>query len=204
MAAGALFPHVPSVAQNRAIPPECPAPGEAALESASPLTNAPGLLLTTTRLEPVYANAVALQILGYPSLSPAGSSEICAIIRRVLRADHFMPRSTPSTFLSGRRQYLCRAMLLDSRVSEAQTSLVALLFERRPRDGVALSELSRRFRLSPRESETVLHLVHGLTTKEVARQMSVSPNTVKQFVRIAMSKLGVTTRSGIVGKVLGS
>jgi DNA-binding CsgD family transcriptional regulator len=62
--------------------------------------------------------------------------------------------------------------------------------------------MSREFHLSPRECETVRYLSQGLTTKEVAHHMSVSPNTVKQFVRLIMSKMGVTTRSGIVGKLV--
>jgi DNA-binding CsgD family transcriptional regulator len=32
--------------------------------------------------------------------------------------------------------------------------------------------------------------------------MRVSPNTIKQFVRIIMSKMGVTNRSGIIGKLI--
>jgi len=32
--------------------------------------------------------------------------------------------------------------------------------------------------------------------------MSVNPNTVKQFVRLIMRKMGVTTRSVIVGKLV--
>lgn len=81
--------------------------------------------------------------------------------------------------------------------------MLAVLLERSSRDAFDLSELSRRFHLSRRESETVLHLTRGLSTKEVAHRMSVSPNTVKQFVRLTMSKMGVTTRVGIVSKVVG-
>jgi DNA-binding NarL/FixJ family response regulator len=43
-----------------------------------------------------------------------------------------------------------------------------------------------------------------LTTKEIAHRMSVSPNTIKQFVKLTMSKMGVTTRSGIIGKLIVS
>ena len=77
-----------------------------------------------------------------------------------------------------------------------------MLLERRVRDRNGLPEVSQRFHLSRRELETVCHLVNGLTTKEVAARMSISPNTVKQFVRLAMSKMGVSTRAGIVGKAL--
>jgi DNA-binding CsgD family transcriptional regulator len=202
MGEGAVFPYAPSATQAVAIP-ERPSFGEVAPDSASP-ANTPGLVLTTLRLEPVYTTSEAIRILAYPAQPPATLGDVHAMLRRLLRADHVMPSSAPVTFLSGRRQYVCRPMMLDSRVSDAQPYLIALLLERRPRDAAPLAEMSRRFRLSPRESETVRHLVHGLTTKEVAQQMSVSPNTVKQFVRLAMSKLGVTTRSGIVGKILGN
>jgi len=33
--------------------------------------------------------------------------------------------------------------------------------------------------------------------------MAVSPNTVKAFLRMVMVKMGVSTRAGIVAKVLG-
>ncbi len=32
--------------------------------------------------------------------------------------------------------------------------------------------------------------------------MSISPNTVKAFLRLIMFKMGVTSRSGVVGKIL--
>ena len=45
-------------------------------------------------------------------------------------------------------------------------------------------------------------LIQGMTTKEMARALSLSPNTIKSFLRLIMAKMGVSTRSGIVGKVL--
>jgi len=44
-------------------------------------------------------------------------------------------------------------------------------------------------------------LSEGLTSKEIAVKMNISPNTVKAFLRFIMLKLGVTTRSGILGKI---
>ena len=42
----------------------------------------------------------------------------------------------------------------------------------------------------------------GLSSKEIASRMSISPNTVKAFLRVIMVKMGVTSRSGVVGKIL--
>jgi hypothetical protein len=38
----------------------------------------------------------------------------------------------------------------------------------------------------------------------MAKRMAVSPNTVKAFLRMIMVKMGVSTRAGIMAKVLGS
>jgi DNA-binding CsgD family transcriptional regulator len=55
--------------------------------------------------------------------------------------------------------------------------------------------------LTPREREALILLTEGLTSKEIAQRMNISAHTVKGFVHLIMLKLGVTTRSGIVGKI---
>jgi DNA-binding CsgD family transcriptional regulator len=58
------------------------------------------------------------------------------------------------------------------------------------------------FRLTKREWQAVQLLAQGLTSKEIASRMGISPNTVKVFLHLAMVKTGVSTRSGIIGKLL--
>ena len=65
-----------------------------------------------------------------------------------------------------------------------------------------LKGISDMFGLTPRERTATQLLTQGLTSKEIAARMGISPNTVKAFLRLVMMKTGVTTRSGIVGKVL--
>jgi DNA-binding CsgD family transcriptional regulator len=163
-----------------------------------------GFLLADVNLKPLYANGAAVQILGYGSAGAAaqGAEFLQERIRSILRAERFALECSTTSFLSGRRRYVCRPFLLESRQNHARP-MVALVLERCPREGLDLSEASRLYHLSRRERETVQHLMHGLTTKEVAECMNVSPNTVKQFVRLIMTKMGVTTRSGIIGKLLG-
>jgi len=158
-------------------------------------------LLTDLNWKPIYTNDAAVLILNYPEEARFDSNRavVQKRIQSVFHADRFSTETLPASFLSGRRHYVCRPSLLESR---NRSPIIALLLERCPQGFVELSEVSRRFHLSRRESETVQHLSHGLTTKEVAQRMSVSPNTVKQFVRLIMSKMSVTTRSGIVGKLL--
>ena len=161
------------------------------------LSEATGFFLFT---EPIYANEVALQILTYPDQS-GGSSLAKKRMASIVGSQTPDSDFRETTFLSGKRLYLCRCFVLKPRDSHA-TPVRAMLLERRVRNRNGLHEASQRFHLSRREHETVCHLVNGLTTKEVAACMSISPNTVKQFVRLAMSKMGVSTRAGIVGKAL--
>lgn len=161
------------------------------------LSEAIGFVLFT---EPIYANETALQILTYPDAlgrSRLAKKRIASIVGSQTLDSDF--RET--TFLSGKRLYVCRSVVLKQRDDDA-TPIRAMLLERRVGNRNALHEASQRFHLSRREHETVCHLVNGLTTKEVAARMGISPHTVKQFVRLAMSKMGVSTRAGIVGKAL--
>jgi len=59
-----------------------------------------------------------------------------------------------------------------------------------------------QFHLTRREKETVRLLSAGLASKEIAARMQISANTVKAFLRAIMVKMGVSSRSGILGKAL--
>jgi DNA-binding CsgD family transcriptional regulator len=163
---------------------------------------AAGVVLTDVGFNVVYANGVALQILAHPRApEQMDRSLVQQRLKTAFSTERFTSKLPAVHFISGRRRYSCRPFLLD--FADDGSDMVALLFERRTRELPELRDIAARFRLSRRECETVGHLVQGLTTKEVAGRMGVSPNTVKQFVRMVMSKMGVTTRSGIVGKLLG-
>jgi len=128
---------------------------------------------------------------------------VCAFaqqrIRSILQTTDSGSRERSLTFLSGRRRYVCRRFLVEALEKPA---LLAVVLERRARDTADPLELARRFRLTPRECETVRHLIHGLGTNEIAQRMRVTPSTVKQFVRLAMGKMGVSTRLGIVSRIV--
>jgi DNA-binding CsgD family transcriptional regulator len=80
---------------------------------------------------------------------------------------------------------------------------LVLVLERFASRTASLSQLSEEFDLTVREQETVQLLLQGLTSKEIAARMNISPNTVKAFLRLVMVKMGVSTRSGIVGRIVG-
>jgi DNA-binding CsgD family transcriptional regulator len=65
----------------------------------------------------------------------------------------------------------------------------------------AVLQAAAEYHLTDREQEALIGITMGLTCKEVAERMDISPNTVRAFLRLIMIKMGVPTRAGIVGRL---
>ena len=81
---------------------------------------------------------------------------------------------------------------------------MAVLLERAPSGLIPVALVSEHFNLTRRERDVLEYLLHGLSTKEIANRMGVSPNTVKAFLRLIMSKTGASSRSAIMSKIIMS
>ncbi|MCP4301021.1 MAG: helix-turn-helix transcriptional regulator [Gammaproteobacteria bacterium] len=68
-------------------------------------------------------------------------------------------------------------------------------------DGLDLNKIKGLFRLSKRESEVVQELVSGGTDKQIAKQLGISVETVRAYLKSVRAKLGVSTRTAIVSVV---
>jgi PAS domain S-box-containing protein len=58
--------------------------------------------------------------------------------------------------------------------------------------------------LSPREREVVQHVALGMTSRQIAEELSVSTETVRTHIRNALAKTGTRTRAQLVAQVMGS
>ena len=194
---------------SRPTPPLVPAtPATAKLvKPAAPRVRTVGLILLDTSLRPAYGNSEALRALAYPS-SPTNWTALNGSLRDKVRAlvgkaplanDSPIPSAE---LVSGRRRYVCRSFVLDADGGQSSKLSIAILIERPCPRTADFDELAVRFRLTGRERESVEYLAQGLTGKEIAAKMNISPNTVKTFMRLVMVKMGVTTRSAIVGKIM--
>lgn len=56
--------------------------------------------------------------------------------------------------------------------------------------------------LAPRELEALLAVAQGLTAKEIARVMKITPGTVANRIESAMYKLGVRRRAALVAEAM--
>jgi DNA-binding CsgD family transcriptional regulator len=177
-----------------------------AIPTLQPLDNPDpvGLVLLTKSFQPVYFNNVAASVLCYPEV-PARAEErrgrVLTALRKYVLPSSEKPAHSSTKITSGKRQYMCRVLELERNEGAQESPACAVLLERVSRRDDCLRRLFHEFKLTPREREAVALLMDGFTSKEIAQKMCVSPNTVKAFLHCTMLKMGVTTRSGIIGKV---
>jgi len=166
-----------------------------------------GLILLGDGYNPIAFNNAALQILAYPT-EPNKIDRPLLFVRdkvkfRLMKNNGGNNAKFLPDLISGRRKYNCRVFHFDLDCSKNGSVRAAILFERQSHVGGGLVGILEQFNLTPREVETVALVIEGLTSKQIAERMKISPNTVKAFLRIVMVKMAVSTRSGIVGKIIG-
>jgi DNA-binding CsgD family transcriptional regulator len=163
-----------------------------------------GFILADTEWNPLYANEEAKKIVTYPE-DPRRFPSAWALMRKRIftltsKQNSSLAAASHVEFLSGRRKYVGLAIPL-AKWRRPPAAAVAVVLERSGAASRGAAEVSTSFRLTDREREVVELLIQGLTNKEIAGRMNISPNTVRAFIRMVMGKLGVSTRSGIVGIV---
>jgi DNA-binding CsgD family transcriptional regulator len=164
----------------------------------------PGLILLDSSLNPVAFNTEAASILSYPeTANPEGSAafripdEILNDLRRQ------QPVSSVLThFVVGRRKYISQIFAMRPYQQNSLQPAFAVLLQRNCSTLEAIYEVAAEFRLTEREREALKGISLGLTSKELATEMDISPNTVKAYLRLIMVKMGVSTRAGILAKIL--
>jgi len=166
-----------------------------------------GFLVADASLRPLFANHEATAILSFPGPSPQNLADT---FHKKLRPSLLRAQTSRTNcaypiieFKSGRRTYFCRAFLLDSNGKDSKGTGVLIVLEREMPGSLALSHICHQFHLTHREQEAVALLLQGLGNKEMAEQMGISANTVKAFLRMVTIKMGVSSRSRVVTKVLG-
>jgi DNA-binding CsgD family transcriptional regulator len=168
-----------------------------------------GLVVVSNSFNVLAISDDALQILNFPAQARRGQ-RLDVRVQQKLRlwinnGSSENGSGSVHNFVSGRRLYLCRCLPINPTANQGTSSPAhVLLFERRPDPSLTTAEIYDRFGFTPRQQEAIELLLQGLTSKEIAAQMKISPFTVKSFLHLVMVKLGVSTRSGIVGKILGA
>jgi DNA-binding CsgD family transcriptional regulator len=124
----------------------------------------------------------------------------------VLQAVHHAELLDPS-FLKhvirfGIGGFTCRTYRLETVDASLPKPLNALVFERHSEARDTIDEVGARYHLTAREQQALRGLSLGLGTKDLAAEMNIRPSTLLAFLRLIKIKMGVTTRSGILSKIL--
>jgi DNA-binding CsgD family transcriptional regulator len=165
-----------------------------------------GVVVTDLSLRPIAFDHGVLSILGDINEPEGENPAVSVIPKQISEAvdGHILNGSGIRVALKGAEaSYRCiiyKVERLDS--SSAAEPMLALHFQRGLAPEDAIDYTASLCNLTDREVEVLRGLSRGLTSKEIALRMEISPNTVKSYIRLIMVKIGVTTRSGIVGKLL--
>jgi DNA-binding CsgD family transcriptional regulator len=184
------------------------AESEAVVKSVKlrPITVDRGLVLLNLSLELIGCDSGALSILNDTNQSGGGAEPAHRLPEEVM---DFVRRRKPSdwssatmSFFDGESEYICRAHLIESQIGYLSQAIVGIHLERVSCPREAIAEVAMKYRLTEREREVLQGISIGLSNKEMADRMHISPNTVRAFVRLIMTKMRVSRRAAIVVGVL--
>jgi DNA-binding CsgD family transcriptional regulator len=99
---------------------------------------------------------------------------------------------------------LCGTALIDQ--TNAETRILIVMNEvgiGAWQDRVVV-QAKEQFHLTARETTVVQHLLKGWTNKEIANEMSLSEQTIKEYFKHISEKTSTTTRTGIVMTIIHS
>ncbi len=166
--------------------------------------NCDGIVILDGSFTPVALDAGAEAILEYLDAGRDGGASARGLPPVILQL--LDGRSAPEPdglhmhVSAGGHEYTCRAFAMKPR--SGGQPMLALYLRREVSVSDALDHVAAEYRLTDREREALIGISMGLTSKELAVRMNISPNTVKAFLRLIMIKMGTSTRAGIVAKVL--
>jgi DNA-binding CsgD family transcriptional regulator len=162
-----------------------------------------GLVLLDLSLKPIAFDQGAAALLISPSQAN-GKGQI-HLPKEILQAIRDCKRTELATikmrFWARESEYTCRVYLIPENEGLRQ-SLLALHFERGVSAHEAVRKLSLIYGLTDRQHEALLGIATGLSNKEMAQRMAISPNTVKVYLRLIMAKMGATSRAEVAAKLL--
>lgn len=112
--------------------------------------------------------------------------------------------AAPGAQLSaGGREYSLRLALLPGGLLSADQAIAVLVLQHAAPALPDRESIQAVHHLTPRETEVALRLAQGASRKWIARDLGVSPHTVRAQTEKVFTKLGVSTRSAVAAALLG-
>ena len=132
---------------------------------------------------------------------PAGAYNVAAqLLATEAGADSNPPLAR--VHLAGGRWLTLRAAWISSGQPAADRDIAVSIEPAAPYDRVAV--FAPACGLSPRETQLLHHLVTGASTRDIARQMFVSENTVQDHLKSVFTKTTTRNRRSLLARALGT
>jgi DNA-binding CsgD family transcriptional regulator len=186
------------------------------VESIAEKRAGPGILLLTSSMQLLYRDRRTWELCGQINKSQNGKSangvlppavaELCAEIMKTLQVrteakdwEHFRVKRIIG---DPKRPVLLRGVGLPDRGGIQQSRILITMEEVGRRQEAVTEQAKELFHLTDREVSVVQNLLKGWTNKEIANELGVTEQTVKEHIKHIMEKTKTTTRTGILVQVL--
>jgi DNA-binding CsgD family transcriptional regulator len=183
-------------------------------ESIAEKRAGPGILILTTSGHLLYKDRRVWELCGALDensdttlkMLPLPIQEVCTEINKLLLvrtdAKDWEQFRVKRVFETSGRRLLLSGLGLPDRHGLQQSRILITVEEigRRPRP--AAEYLKDVFRLTDREIMVVHDLLKGWTNKEIATDLGVTEQTIKEHIKHIMAKTKTTTRTGILVQVI--
>ena len=175
-----------------------------------------GLLIFSSSLRLVYSDQQAWKLCNLinqlvqgkkaKGIIPAKIFEACRTIADLL-SDFSITEGDPpyiKLVLGNRqRQVLVQGIALPDPLDRSQSRILLILEEAGNQSKHIVRTAQKLFRLTDKEVLVVQHLLKGWTNKEIANEIRVSEQTIKEHIKNIMRKTATMTRTGIVIAIAG-
>lgn len=184
--------------------------------SDTSLAQKPGVLVVTPALTLVTLNGEAQQIMDElvgaetgmraKGVFPSQLRDLCQRVAKDLSAsgeDKSLDASIVTRTIkvgNGTVSLVCFPLVHPQQAADA--SIVLFMWRGRSLNEEAIALARKRFNLTAREVAVLEGLTKGLTNKEIARELHIVEQTVKDHVKNIMQKTHSKTRTGLVSQIL--
>lgn len=177
----------------------------APLVAATPVEHGPGVVVFDAAGAPESISPAAERWIGeleeYPAPDPLSESKVVQSVAARARA---IPRGSDPLELSARVRVRTRSgrwlLLYGTRLSGGPDGRTAVVIHpASPQDVAPVVALS--YGLTERECAVAMQCVQGRATKEIAKELALSPYTVQDHLKSIFAKTGVRSRGELVGQV---
>ena len=184
-------------------------------ESIAEKRAGPGILILSTSGRLLYKDRRAWELCAALDVSggevslktlPLPVQELCGEINKLLQvrtdAKDWEQFRVKRVFEVSGQQLLLSGLGLPDRHGLQQSRILITVEEIGRRPGPSIEYLKDVFRLTDREIMVVQNLLKGWTNKEIANELKVTEQTIKEHIKHIMAKTKTTTRTGILVQVI--